>query len=62
MSWLGEVKKKGPGNERKSYVPGEIASTVARTGSRWPLKGGCSAGDQGQRALRLGDWPVGCLC
>jgi hypothetical protein len=47
MSWLGEVKKKPSGLVRKSYVPGEIASTVARTGSRRPLKGADSAGDQG---------------
>lgn len=40
----------------------EIASTVARTGSKWPLKGGGERERQGQDASRRCEWPGGCLC
>jgi hypothetical protein len=62
MSWLGEVKKKLRGASGKSYVPKEIAGTVARTGSRRRLKGADSAGDQGLVPLQGCEWPGGCLC
>lgn len=62
MSWLGEVRKMAEGERDKAYVCEEIAGTVARTGSRWRLKGGGWCRRPGADAAGRCEWPGGCLC